>query len=451
MRLFDGCDDEGEVPDMADATGVAEVMLGLPGFRVIDAVESDDELVVTVETTPAPIGCPGCGVVAASHNRMPVEYRDLPAFGRPVRLVWHKRRFRCAETGCAMCTWTEVSEALSVRCLLTRRAALACCREVGLNARPVAQMARELGVAWHTVMNAVREYGQPLVEDPDRVGRVRQLGVDETTWLAATREHSTKFATSLVDLERRVVIDVVEGNAADDLGSWLDAQPHAVTGGIRVVATDLAESYRAGLDGRIDQAIRVADPFHVVRLANRALDTVRRRVQNRTLGHRGRKRDPLYRIRKLMLTGTERLDPGGVDRMLLGLRLGDPDGEVLGAWLAKESVRDIYLAETLDEAELLIDKAIAGCRMDAVAEVRSLGASLARWRTEILARHATGASNGPTEGLNLLVKKVKRAGHGFRSFANYRLRILLHAGGVSWESVYPSTPRIRGRAPHSNA
>ena len=152
-----------------------------------------------------------------------------------------------------------------------------------------------------------------------------------------------------------------------------------------------------------------------------------------------------------MLTGTERLDPGGVDRMLLGLRLGDPDGEVLGAWLAKESVRDIYLAETLDEAELLIDKAIAGCRMDAVAEVRSLGASLARWRTEILARHATGASNGPTEGLNLLVKKVKRAGHGFRSFANYRLRILLHAGGVSWESVYPATPRIRGRAPHSNA
>jgi hypothetical protein len=60
---------------------------------------------------------------------------------------------------------------------------------VGLNARPVAQMARELGVAWHTVMNAVREYGQALVDDPERVGQVRKLGVDETTWLTATREH----------------------------------------------------------------------------------------------------------------------------------------------------------------------------------------------------------------------------------------------------------------------
>ena len=217
------------------------------------------------------------------------------------------------------------------------------------------------------------------------------------------------------------------------------------------MATDLAESYRKGLEGRIDQAIRVADPFHVVRVANRALDTVRRRVQNHTLGHRGRKRDPLFGIRKLLLSGTERLDGTGVDRMLLGLRVGDPDQEVLGAWLAKESVRDIYLADDLDEAQLLIDKAIEGCRLDAVGEVRSLGLTLARWRDQILARHRTGASIGPTEGLNLLVKKVKRAGHGFRSFANYRLRILLHAGGVSWDSISPPTPRIRGRAPHSNA
>jgi transposase len=450
LRLLHCCN-EGEVPDVSDATGVAEVMLGLPGFRVLDAVGSDDELVIMVETIPEITGCSECGVVATAHDRMSVEYRDLPAFGRPVRLVWLKRRWRCEEPECPACTWTEVSSALSARCLLTRRAALECCLEVGLNARPVAQLARALGVSWHTVMNAVREYGEPLVDDPERVRQVRQLGVDETTWLTATREHSTKYATSLVDLERRIVIDVVEGNSAGDLGSWLDGQSSAFTDGIRVVATDLAESYRKGLEGRIDQAARVADPFHVVRVANRVLDTVRRRVQNRTLGHRGRKRDPLYRIRKLMLTGTERLDAMGVDRMLLGLRVGDPDQEVLGAWLAKESVRDIYLADNVAEAGLLIDKAIEGCRLDAVGEVRSLGMTLVRWRDEILARHRTGASNGPTEGLNLLVKKVKRAGHGFRSFANYRLRILLHAGGVNWSAAYPSTPRIRGRAPHSNA
>jgi transposase len=217
-----------------------------------------------------------------------------------------------------------------------------------------------------------------------------------------------------------------------------------------VVATDLAESYRAGLAGRLDHATRVADPFHVVRVGNRCLDAVRRRVQNETMGHRGRKHDPLYRIRKIMLAGAERLDDRGHQRMLLGLRLGDPHDEVLGAWLAKESVRDLYLTDDPNEAATLLDKTIAGCAADEVAEIRSLAKTLRSWRTEILAHHDTGASNGPTEGLNLCVKRVKRAGHGFRCFDHYRLRVLLHAGGVTWPDR-PKPPRLRTRSPHSNA
>src|SRR5439155_12457878 len=161
---------------------------------------------------------------------------------------------------------------------------------------------------------------------------------------------------------------------------------------------------------------------------NRCLDTVRRRVQNETLGHRGRKHDPLYRIRKILLTGNEHLDDTGRQPMLLGLRVGDPNDEVVGAWLAKESVRDVYLAENRAEAEVLLDKTIVGCAEDEVDEIRSLGETLARWRAEILAHHDTGASNGPTEGLTLLVKKVKRCGHGFKRFEHYRLRVLLHTG-----------------------
>jgi transposase len=181
------------------------------------------------------------------------------------------------------------------------------------------------------------------------------------------------------------------------------------------------------------------------------LDKVRRRVQNEMLGHRGRKDDPLYRIRKIMLTGAERLNERGTERMLLGLRVGDPHDDVLGAWLTKESVRDIYLTDKVADATVLLDKAIAGCRDDWVEEINSLGATLARWRTEILNHNHTSASNGPTEGLNLCIKKVKRCGHGFRCFDNYRLRVLLHAGGVNWPATRPSPPRIRTRRPHSDA
>jgi transposase len=245
------------------------------------------------------------------------------------------------------------------------------------------------------------------------------------------------------------MIDLIEGNTANDVRAWLAGCHDGWLAGIHTVATDLHESYRAGLSPHLAHARRVADPFHVVGVANRCLDNVRRRVQQETLGHRGRKRDPLYRIRKVLLRGAERLDERGNRRMLLALRVGDPKDEVLGAWLAKESVRDVYLAENPADAATLVDKAIVGCAADDVPEIQALGRTLASLRSEILAHHETGASNGPTEALNLLVKKVKRCGHGFRNFEYYRLRVLLHTGGVKWDA--PRAAPIRARSPHSNA
>ncbi len=435
---------------MDDATGLAEALLGLDGFAVLAVEETSSEVIVTVETTADFVGCPTCGVRAEAKDRLRVDIRDLPCFGRPARLVWMKRRWRCTDPDCAAKTWTEGTEHVAPRAVLTLRAGAEATRQVGELALPVAVVARELGVCWWTVMDAVVLHGTPLVEDPGRVKKVRALGIDETSFLSATREHRTIYVTGLVDLDRKRIIDMVEGNAAVDLRRWCAEQDPAWMRAIRVVATDLAESYRSGTSPHLDHAIRVADPFHVVRIANRCVDKVRRRVQNETLGHRGRKADPLYRIRKLLLAGYERLDERGHDRVLLGLRHGDPHDELLGAWLAKESVRDIYLTEDPKVARVLLDKAIVGCKNDEVEEIRSLGQTLERWRNEILNHNRTGASNGPTEGLNLCVKKVKRAGRGFTCFEHYRLRVLLHAGGVTWPRR-PSPPRIRTRSPHSNA
>ncbi len=67
-----------------------------------------------------------------------------------------------------------------------------------------------------------------------------------------------------------------------------------------------------------------------------------------------------------------------------------------------------------------------------VLELRGMARTLRRWRTQILAWHTTGASNGPAEAVNMLIKKIKRVGHGFRKFSNYRLRVLLYTGGCNW-------------------
>ncbi len=435
---------------MSDGIAMVKRLLGLPGMVVLEVTDGDNELVVTVETTATIGWCPACGVRAEAQDRVTRSVRDLSCFGQAVRLDVRRRRWRCREVLCEMKTWTEHVDALDATAVLTRRAGVEACRQVGQQARPVAAVAREFGVCWWTVMNAVIEHGTALVDSPDRVGTVTKLGVDETSFQAARPGVATKYVTGLVDLERRAMIDMTPGNSAADLRRWCANADPAWIARIEVVATDLAESYRAGLSPHLDHCVRVADPFHVVRVANRCMDTVRRRVQNEQLGHRGRKADPLFKIRKILLAASNASPKAVTKRMLLGLRAGDPHDELLGAWLAKESVRDVYLTNDPTEAEVLLDKTIAGCHADAVPEIRSLGDTLKRWRTEILAHHSTGASNGPTEGLNLLVKEVKRCGRGFENFEHYRLRVLLRAGKPTWPNK-PTPPILRTRRPHAHA
>src|SRR5512133_1391422 len=189
----------------------------------------------------------------------------------------------------------------------------------------------------------------------------------------------------------------------------------------------------------------VVDHFHAIRLANTVVDQVRRRTQQATLGHRGRKHDPLYRIRKLLLTAAEQLTSRGRARLRAGLQAGDPTGEVAVAWQGKELLRAVYAAVGMPAARAALDRFYRWADGVGVAELSRLARTVRAWEGEILAFHATnGCSNGPTEAINLLIKKVKRVGHGFRSFTNYRLRLLLHCG-VRWPSH--RTARLRGRAP----
>lgn len=122
----------------------------------------------------------------------------------------------------------------------------------------------------------------------------------------------------------------------------------------------------------------------------------------------------------------------------------NPLDHVTAAWLAKEHVRAIRLTDDVEVATTRLDEAIAFAKASEVPEVKTLAKSLVHWRAEILAHHTTGASNGPTEAVNLTSKAVKRCGRGFRNFSNYRLRLLLVAG-VRWQTA-PVT-RLRGRAP----
>jgi transposase len=184
-----------------------------------------------------------------------------------------------------------------------------------------------------------------------------------------------------------------------------------------------------------------ADRFHVVKLANAKLDECRRRVQSELFGHRGRREDPLYRCRRLLTKANERLDDNGREKLLGLLRAGDPRGEVAAAWRAKEAVRDLYSHG--DPALVLewVDRLSADMiQTDQSIKVRSLGRTLQRWRLQIAAWHQAHISNGPTEAVNNLIKRVKRVAFGFTRFCNYRVRALLYAGKPDWSPLATTTP-----------
>jgi transposase len=391
------------------------------------------------------IGCGGCGVRATPHGRRMVRVRDLPIGGRPVVLAWRKRIWRCREPSCRVRTWTERAGAIRPRAVLTERARAEACRRVGKDAHAVAAVARDLGVGWATVMRAVAEHGQPLVDDPARLDGVAKLGLDETSFLKATRLAPTRYVTGLVDLEHGRLLDLVADRTRAAVDRWLGARPRGWLAQVGTVALDPWRGYASALVVSLGHATVVVDHFHAIRLANTVVDQVRRRMQQATLGHRGRKRDPLYRIRKLLLTAAEQLTSRGRVRLRAGLAAGDPGGEVAAAWQGKELLRAVYAAVGTAAARAALERFYRWSDGVQVAELSRLAGTVRAWEAEILAWHATGGcSNGPTEALNLLIKKVKRVGHGFRNFVNYRLRLLLHCG-VRWQTH--RTARLRGRSP----
>jgi transposase len=93
---------------------------------------------------------------------------------------------------------------------------------------------------------------------------------------------------------------VVVGPLRHRVDAWLGERDSAWRAGITTASLDPFRGYATAVTGQLPQAIRVLDPFHVVRLALAVVDDVRRRVQQSQTGHRGRRGDPLYGARRVL-------------------------------------------------------------------------------------------------------------------------------------------------------
>ncbi len=289
-----------------------DLLVGLDGLHVTAVEEVTNRrghfLKVAVESPARVEGCRQCGVVMRSHGRREVRLIDTPCFSRPVELTWRKRTWRCAEPDCSGGLMTEQDDGVArPRALLSTRACWWAIGQIRREHASVHGLARQLGTTWRTVWRAIEPLLIAMAADETRFEGVNALGVDEHVWHHVSTKpiedggRGPKELTGMVDLSRDSrgrtrarLLDLVPGRSGAAYADWLKERNETFRAGIKVATLDPFQGYKNALDDELEDAIAVLDAFHVVKLGTAAMDEVRRRVQQETLGHRGRKGDPLY-------------------------------------------------------------------------------------------------------------------------------------------------------------
>ena len=205
--------------------------------------------VVIRSRKPRPL-CEGCGGPVWSKGHRTVVLVDLPAFGRPVRLRWRKRRWTCPNTDCEIRSFVEQDPAIGPqRALLTSRAARWVTIGVGRRGRSVDEVAAELGCDWHTVNNEVGRWGEALLgADTDRIGEVQAVGIDKKRCSGGAAGGAPRFGALLSSMwEATSRFDIVGGRTADSAAAWFRSQPPEWLDGIRWAVSGHVRSLPEGV------------------------------------------------------------------------------------------------------------------------------------------------------------------------------------------------------------
>ena len=379
--------------------------------------------------------CRKCGVEGVPRDTVVRRLAHEPFGHRPTILQVRVRRYRCADCGK---TWRQdTSKAAAPRAKISRGGLGWALTAIVVDHLTVTRAAAGLGVSWHTANSAIIAEGRRcLIDDAARFDGVTTIGVDEHVW-RHTRL-GDKYVTVIIDLTpaRETgparLLDMVEGRSKAVFKQWLAGRPQAWRDGIEVVAMDGFSGFKTAAAEELPDAVPVMDPFHVVRLAGDALDRCRQRVQQDTLGHRGRAGDPLYKARRTLHTGASLLTQKQHAR--LDAVFATPEHvEVEATWGIYQRIVAAYREPDKHKAKQLmrdlIDAVATGVPA-ALVEIRRLGRTLKQRAVDVLAFFdRPGTSNGPTEAINGRLEHLRGSALGFRNLTNYIARSLLEAGG----------------------
>jgi transposase len=311
-----------------------------------------------------------------------------------------------------------------------------------------------LRVDWDTVGRIVERVCADEL-DPARLQDLYDIGVDEVSW---KRQHN--YLTLVADHRRGKIVWGTDGageKAADAFFAELDPEtadpsappqlpeiqpqsPPPSDGGepagedpesklgerarrLEAISLDMGPGYAKSARRHAPQAVICIDPYHVVQLANKALDEVRRAYWNELRQFGDQNAAKRFKdARWSLLKKPENL----TDKQALTLRrLKDAGGEVWRAYTLKEAARGIF-APGLDLADVtvLIDRLLSRLARSRIEPFVKLGRTIRKHRDGILAAIRLGITQGRTEALNNKVRLIIRRAYGFHS-ANAALALVL--------------------------
>jgi len=396
-------------------------LLRLDGIWVRQVQFFADRVVVRVALRRRRLLCPLCSYTTPHrYNQQAVEsvWRHLDLGVWRLELRAQLRRLECPEHGVRVegvpfarhrSGFTRDFEQL-VAWLATKADKTTICRLVRID--------------WDTVGRIIARVCADEL-DPARLENLFEIGVDEVSW---KRQHN--YLTLVADHIRGQIVWGTEGNnqaAADRFFKQIGkSRSHA----IEVISLDMGPGYAKSAREHAPQAIIAIDPFHVVALANRALDEVRRDYWNelRRMGDQDTARR-FKDARWSLLKKPERLTDQQAQTLK---RLKAAGGEVWRAYTLKEALRAIFAPGlTLQDVTILIDRFISKALRSRLKPFARLAQTIRKHRDGILQAIRLDINQGRTEALNNKVRLITRRAYGFHSAKAALALVMLTCGPIT--------------------
>jgi transposase len=362
--------------------------------------------------------CPECGRECSIHDCAPERtWRHLDTMQFTTLIRTRTPRADCPEHGVktVQVPWAAPQGRFT---LLFERFAV----EVLLASATVSQACELLGLSWDTAQEIMRRAVERGLERR-QLDDLKHLGMDEKSF-----RRGQSYITLLTDLEESRVLDVVEertAEAADRLWETLSPEQKQA---VEAVAVDMWEPFIQTIQKQVPDADIVHDKFHVSKYLGEAVDKVRRQEHKELMAQGD---ETLKGTRQLWLYNPQHFSP---DQAQEFSALKDLQLKVARAWAAKELFSKFWEYQEEGWARRFFKDWfgwVSRSRLKPVVEVAQM---LKRHLENLLTYLRHHITNAVTEGLNSKIQSLKSAARGFRSFRNYRIRILFFCGKLN---LYP--------------